>query len=639
MKKNIFSRLYIYTMIGITSVPTFLLAQNPSSSPLKVIKLGSSANALGSSNSGVNQVSADQATGTVVFIHGNIEIKAGKKNNQLVYDYSIDKGENFPATQLNQGPIYNKNLNGTGLTHSSPLYPSAILYNPIGNTDSKNIILTGISSAQGGVTDSNPKLRTIATYSGSIGSPNNFKEQESNFNSKKAWIPLSQCQGRTGEFWSLDRRGKGDGISFDTLGIIDIYKGTLTNGIDINWVLFDSIIAPFNKSFSPNNAVLSSPRIAFSPNGQIGWISILGDFINDGTDTVATFSPIFYKSIDGGTTWSAPIIINLTTFPKIMDNLDTISTDDDGNILGVAIPFIGRETGMGVDINGNPHLLSVIFSLGRDKTGRPKKYDFAVNANKFIYDLTLDENKWKTGIYAPINFFKGIVCEGETLIQENNPHVSMSPDGTKATFTWIDTDSLLYDSSEPNGAYNSAPNLFAKSYDVIHKDATSTENITAGSYLDANVKFPAVAPIGLYNDSKYITPVVCTQVDPQNCGNTTNYLYFNIIFEEHEYHPIIDTFPPDTTNITETSNQSFSISSNYPNPFYTSTTIDVNLKNPALLNLEVTNMLGQVITSRNNNYPSGKSQLIIDASGYAPGVYFYTITIVNDRITNKMIVK
>jgi len=73
---------------------------------------------------------------------------------------------------------------------------------------------------------------------------------------------------------------------------------------------------------------------------------------------------------------------------------------------------------------------------------------------------------------------------------------------------------------------------------------------------------------------------------------------------------------------------SFNVSSAYPNPFNPSTTISVNLPEPAELTVTVFNIAGQRIATLTDGLTSsGQHQFIFDAIGLASGLYFIHATI------------
>ena len=86
--------------------------------------------------------------------------------------------------------------------------------------------------------------------------------------------------------------------------------------------------------------------------------------------------------------------------------------------------------------------------------------------------------------------------------------------------------------------------------------------------------------------------------------------------------------------------QTFRVSQNYPNPVTNFTTISVDLTQTATLNLEVTNLMGQrVETLSKGSCAAGNYSFTINTRGLSPGVYFYTVTCNNEKVTKKMVVE
>ncbi|MBE9491861.1 MAG: T9SS type A sorting domain-containing protein [Bacteroidetes bacterium] len=82
------------------------------------------------------------------------------------------------------------------------------------------------------------------------------------------------------------------------------------------------------------------------------------------------------------------------------------------------------------------------------------------------------------------------------------------------------------------------------------------------------------------------------------------------------------------------------VSQNYPNPFSGTSTVYVMLKEPAILSLEVHNLMGQLVYSTPEmNYNSGKVEFTIDGSIMESGIYFYSIISGESSVTKKMIIE
>lgn len=84
----------------------------------------------------------------------------------------------------------------------------------------------------------------------------------------------------------------------------------------------------------------------------------------------------------------------------------------------------------------------------------------------------------------------------------------------------------------------------------------------------------------------------------------------------------------------------FDVSQNFPNPFNTTTEVNVNLRKSTDLSLEVFNMMGQnVFITQKKDVAPGMNSLIINARVLSPGIYFYTVKAGNSSVTKKMIVE
>jgi len=94
------------------------------------------------------------------------------------------------------------------------------------------------------------------------------------------------------------------------------------------------------------------------------------------------------------------------------------------------------------------------------------------------------------------------------------------------------------------------------------------------------------------------------------------------------------------TGITEPVKSLLTVAQNQPNPVSDVTTIRVHLDQPASLSMTVVSPMGQqVATFTKGMVASGTHQFVFDASGLASGIYYYTVTAGNERMTRKMIVR
>ena len=88
-----------------------------------------------------------------------------------------------------------------------------------------------------------------------------------------------------------------------------------------------------------------------------------------------------------------------------------------------------------------------------------------------------------------------------------------------------------------------------------------------------------------------------------------------------------------------TGNSALEVSSNYPNPFHGTTTINVNNPKAGNMSIEVVNMVGQRMSLVNYGYTNaGTNRYTIDGSQLSSGVYFYTVKVGSESHTGRMIV-
>jgi hypothetical protein len=74
----------------------------------------------------------------------------------------------------------------------------------------------------------------------------------------------------------------------------------------------------------------------------------------------------------------------------------------------------------------------------------------------------------------------------------------------------------------------------------------------------------------------------------------------------------------------ETIPSTYELEQNYPNPFNPSTTIAFALPKPSEVTLKIFDASGrEVATLVEGNLPAGKHEVVLDASPYSSGVYFY----------------
>ena len=94
-------------------------------------------------------------------------------------------------------------------------------------------------------------------------------------------------------------------------------------------------------------------------------------------------------------------------------------------------------------------------------------------------------------------------------------------------------------------------------------------------------------------------------------------------------HPLISGVKTAVEDKTPEESQlptSYELEQNYPNPFNPSTTIAFALPKPSEVTLKIFDASGrEVATLVEGNLPAGKHEVVLDASPFSSGVYFYRL--------------
>lgn len=120
---------------------------------------------------------------------------------------------------------------------------------------------------------------------------------------------------------------------------------------------------------------------------------------------------------------------------------------------------------------------------------------------------------------------------------------------------------------------------------------------------------------------------VCSAIGQSFVGATQN--TSSQIVSGFLVHSIISGIKTAVEEKTQDENQlptSYELEQNYPNPFNPSTTIAFALPKPSEVTLKIFDASGrEVATLVEGNLPAGKHEVVLDASPFSSGVYFYRL--------------
>jgi hypothetical protein len=603
MKKKLLLNLVMCLALG-GSAQNKTSTYTSTPSAVSVIDLGQSANAY---SLGVRQrtcVWADPRINTVSFIH---RADAATGSGILQADLSKDGGATWTK---NGGPLYSP---GTG-KGANIRYPQGLIYNPPGNTVADNAFVTYCGATLNNTNTLGWGGNALGAWQISGLAPAVQREDSTNA-IQKLFIPRGMTITPQGSLFILDaayRKLESGSDSFtDTLILTMGTFNTANKGFDYQRKFLP---APSSMDNSTNLPVgYADWRIAFAPDGITGYVALLTH--NDyAFQPEKVYYPVVYKTTNGGTTWSGPINIDLKPL------VDPVLKSAGGKYTSAF------ELDVIVDANGNPHLVTSVHPA----TTTP----WTVNTQPGqwgIFDIYSEDggSTWKTYLLEKPMSFRTIYKSGvDELYEDNHPQTSSTLDGTKLFFSWSCTDTAVFPTPE-----NLYPDIKGAGYNVLTKKWTLVKDFTKGTDAYGAVTFGNVSQWVFSNVAgTYELPIVYQKMSASaDILQPVQYKYIKGAgFTDAEFV---------LSSVNEQENEVFTLGQNYPNPFHTATSIDLQLKKTSNVDIEVYNVMGQQVSDQNKHLPTGNHTMNIDGSNLKPGIYFYTVKIEGFAVTRKMIVE
>jgi hypothetical protein len=378
---------------------------------------------------------------------------------------------------------------------------------------------------------------------------------------------------------------------------------------------------------------------AWSRDGSIGYAWMVG-VSNDSYD-YGVYQPQVFYTTDGGDSWDE-IELNLEDHPVLVEFLPPWE-DANGDRQTVRPSFLTADrTYPGVvDNMGRLHLFSNVFGSSRGDVLNPDNgYWIAGDVTGgHIFDFVMDE----TGIQQV--YFVDSVMTAEApdnsfgdVTWDHRLQVSKSLDETKIFALW--TDGAVDDEAV------TSPNIKAWGVDVSNPGmvfGTDPINFTEDDLFAGFFFYPYLAEHTPMVDGNYnllvstsLTPTEFSANDP--LAPVTHNFVKGITFAPIDFVNLLDPIGIDD-NFAIQSTTAIEVSQNQPNPFTGTTTIEINSRTVAPVLVEVTNIMGQTVYTMNAGTINGTKRVPLDASNLDAGVYFYTVTIGNERVSKKMIVE
>jgi len=517
-----------------------------SGSDVTAVKVGEASNAFTSLVLETNQVYSMPDVGnggTVAFLNRqNIQDCGGQTgdNGRYRFSVSIDGGATWNIGGGNYVPPAFNGCYGIGTvnpTYQRPSrYPNVALFSRgnSSNVDSLGLVYCGPVLLPGGSGWDGSVAGTVLDIADSTGTINVSQEAYvyQNANHYFNYSLVSQVDSRTGaiNFWYGSRSW--DGSNVGTTFFVN--KGTYNSATkQVDWAVDETINLPYYTGFDGSERAANFV-IAFSPDGQHGWIGMVGDLVG-GEDTA--YSPIFIHSDDYGDTWGAPVEVNINGFPALKDTLilnspDAVFVDSLGNPVdttkfGLGKATTGFDCDLEVDADGDPHML-VVVGNATSVTNTAAGYSIFSGLGLYVFDVTKDSfGDWNMLYVSRQTTFRGEfgdAATGGSSSFTSDPYlqVSRSGDGTKIFYSWTDTDT-----AGVGGTDNNAPNLIGRAYDLSSDKLTDVVNWT-DTDLDWATRaiLPKTGNVALVSGTIFKVPTVVISLDNADAIQPVSFWYF-----------------------------------------------------------------------------------------------------------------
>ncbi len=613
--------------------------------------LGSSANVNGVRDATTTATTANQACNLLVMTHRDDNTKVG----------TCGTGAYEAAYSTNNGATWDTSVYIS--CNQSSRYPNGALYNPPANTNPMNVYdamsgpwtnsaATGdswVESVYGSVTIANSNAHEMFWTNGT---------------------PGVQVQ-NTGDlsFMSSSDNGAvhviGEGFDVTAAGAYTRWLGAvLTTGQfdaaadSFVWTqkVFWPHLVPSVKGWTSNAgliwdssaAPLAQPGTAWSQDGLTGYVVIFGNLDSAGFN-YASDQPIVYKTTDAGVTWNMMPPFNFSSLPSLTTYLYAAS--DSAVKVPLFYTFVVSLTGqsyaqgaendydMTVDMNGNLHIFSAVLSSAYSRADSGYTLSWYLQQHGYIYDVATSGSGWTARYIDSMNNFPThVITTSESADWDNvtassvafgnRLQASRTTDGTHIFCTWSDD----FIQVQPDSIIN--PDLKGEGYDVSTSTAGNVFQFTATGVNYYSCVSDIAVVSGSGPSTMYTIPTTITYPEqtPSDGSEPVNYYYLGTIM----YNDTLGM----ATGMPVVTKPGFSVTPNYPNPFSNITHFDINLTKESTVTVTVFNLLGEKVSSiASQKMGSGNHQMTINGNGWNTGVYFYKVTVDNESVTQKMMVK
>ena len=584
------------------------------------VKFTSSYNAYTLLYSSSHCLTADQALNAVMFTH--------RISQDWSADANVASGYGEYSWSTNYGTTWDSSYfaDQTNLGNKRFRYPSGAIINPAGNTNVANALNVATGPYTSGTNWDgyfgnyqmmvNGAGSSTSIFDNGVGTPALAFPRISitSYDDSSAWV--------SGGFYT-------DPIAATGYLGANLMKGKW-NGTALTWS-FDSILPNFHQDATGANDAFTQSFVGFSPNGQIGYQVFFGVDGSATTSQTRTFSPITYKSTNGGATWNLLPVNDFSTIPAISTYLIPAS---DGNLK----PWFDQSQGADivVDNNGELHIVCTI-SSGSSDDNDSLGYSWTLTgqngttAKHYIYDVHTSPTGWDAwlidSLMTTTSTSNSIFVDGSTglpIATDARIQMSHTTDRSKLFFAWVDSDPLVF------AGENALPDLKAVGFDLSSGLKTPVTQFTTSQ----DFYFHYVSNVTLVSGNTYSIGV--TNSIDRNGSHDVITTFDHYFYEGCKFNT--SDFTVQFVGVNEQA-ANFGSLNIYPNPAKDQINLNVNMVSGENVSFQITNSLGQVVLVENRSLVNGNNNVQLNTSKLTSGVYFVTIASETSKVTSKIVIQ
>ncbi|KAA3631369.1 MAG: T9SS C-terminal target domain-containing protein, partial [Bacteroidetes bacterium] len=601
------------------------------------IPLGSSYNIWSVMSENANAINYDPVLNAMVFCHRQNSDAAGG-SGIISFDVSVDGGATWDATNKQVTPLL---MTPEGTVINGNRYPSGGIYNPPGNTDVANAKFVGVGPAlwtHPDFGDNGWGWEFIATadFDGS----NATEDYYTTVPDSAAYLPTSLVMQPDGSLWyaNLKREARTAATTLEQQYWNPVMATKLV--FDENGGYTRTVTElELNQEGAISNTVVD-PRIAFSPDGQTGYVVIRGTDADDDPE-FPSFKPIIWKSTDAGDTWVKQSRVDF----QAMDTLQawTIPVDGDGDGApdslaqgSPQVPFMSMFD-MVVDAEGKLHIFGSMLSSSDTTDSQFGFVWIGAFATELFHFITDGEDWEDSRVGGYYNEDGSIGTDG--FINERL-QASRSADGQYIFFTHSET----YFEDDAEERLNNNPDIYGYAYRISDGKKIFDKNFgVVPGFVWEDFEFTDAAfqsflhmtsPVAITGGEQWDHELPIVYGVPSDVGDDlapiNYYYYYGAGFDETEFDPVSTEEPVIKEGALKV----------FPNPATNHLWINFELIEESRVAIDLFDLTGRKVASAGTaDYVVGPHSKYLEIKNMPQGTYFVRVQTNNQVATSKVVIK